>query len=232
MNLKLTELIFPNHCPICDAALFPGEKICAPCSKIPRIVAYPRCEKCGKAVKEGEIYCFDCLRNPRAFDRGFSLYEYKSVHDSVAAFKNLGRPEYGVYYGEMMARFFFEELIKMEADALIPIPLHPRKEKRRGYNQALILAEEISKMTKIPVLTNYLIRPKQTQNQKSLGRKDRQNNMKKAFQLHGNDVKLDTVILVDDIYTTGNTIGAAAAVLKSVGVERVYFVTLATGRGL
>ena len=81
-------------------------------------------------------------------------------------------------------------------------------------------------------MKDYLIRPKRTKNQKSLGRKDRQNNMKKAFQLHGNDVKLETVILVDDIYTTGNTIGAAAAVLKSVGVEHVYFISLATGRGL
>ena len=131
-----------------------------------------------------------------------------------------------------MAEFFKDELERLKADALIPIPLHPAKEKKRGYNQALILAEEISKATRIPVLKDYLIRPKRTKNQKSLGRKDRQNNMKKAFQLHGNDVKLETVILVDDIYTTGNTIGAAAAVLKSVGVEHVYFISLATGRGL
>ena len=55
--------------------------------------------------------------------------------------------------------------------------------------------------------------------------------MKKAFHIAKNDVKLRTVIIVDDIYTTGNTIGAAAAVLRSVGVERIYFITLATGRG-
>lgn len=229
---KWMDFFFPRHCPICDAALLPGERICAPCGKIPQIIARPHCEKCGKAVKEGEVYCFDCLRNPRAFDRGFSLYEYKSIHDSVATYKNMGRPEYGEYYGAKMAEFFKDELERLKADVLIPIPLHPAKEKKRGYNQALILAEEISKATRIPVLKDYLIRPKRTKNQKSLGRKDRQNNMKKAFQLHGNDVKLETVILVDDIYTTGNTIGAAAAVLKSVGVEHVYFISLATGRGL
>lgn len=228
----LMEFFFPNHCPICDRALLPGEEICKPCEKIPRIVRPPVCEKCGKHIEEeGRSFCFDCARTPRAYERGLSLYEYASIHDSVFAFKYSGRPEYGRYYGRKMAEAYASFIREVNPDAIIPIPLHKDRLRARGYNQAAILAEEISKAAKVPFIGNRLIRPNRTSNQKKLGRGQRQNNMKKAFHIAENDVKLRTVIVVDDIYTTGSTIGAAAAVLRSVGVERIYFLTLATGRG-
>ena len=229
---RVWEFFFPNHCPICDRALPPGKQICKECRHIPRKVRPPFCEKCGKHVKdEGSSLCFDCRRTPREFDRGFSLYEYASVHDSVFAYKTLGRPEYGRYYGRKMAEAYAGIIKQLGVEAIIPIPLHKDRLKARGFNQATILAVEISKVTKVPLLENLLIRPNRTSSQKKLGRGQRQNNMKKAFHIAKNDVKLRTVIIVDDIYTTGNTIGAAAAVLRSVGVERIYFITLATGRG-
>ena len=185
---KIGRFFFPVHCPICDRAQPEGQRICPECAGIPRIVKPPRCLKCSKHINTpGEIYCYDCLRNPGEYDRGFSLFEYQSIHDSISAFKNLGRPEYGEYYGRILGEHYREEIRKIKPDALLPIPL--------------------------------------------LGRLERRNNMKKAFHIAENDVKLKTVILVDDIYTTGSTIGAAAAVLKTVGVETIYFITLATGRG-
>ena len=233
MNKKdVLKLFFPDHCPICDRALLPGEEICEECGKIPRIVPFPRCQKCGKHIDEGDThFCYDCLRNPRSYERGFSLYEYPSVHDSVSTFKNLGRPEYGAYYGKQMGRYFCEELSIIAPQALIPIPLHKDREKTRGYNQAAILAKGVSEVTDIPVLENLLIRPNKTKVQKDLSRGERQNNVKRAFHIAKNDVKLKTVVLVDDIYTTGNTILSATEVLKEAGVEKVYFMTLATGRG-
>ena len=193
----------------------------------------PNCYRCGKHLqKEGEIYCFDCLRNPKSFERGFSLYEYYSVRDSVSTFKNMGRPDYAAFYGRRMGEFLRLNWRGRKPDALIPIPLHESKMRQRGYNQSALLAEEIAKVTGIPVREDILFRPKKSKVQKSLGRTERQKNMKKAFQLHKNDVKLKTVILVDDVYTTGSTIEAAASVLKSAGVEAVYFITIATGTGL
>ena len=229
---RVWEFFFPNHCPICDKAQPPGRRICKECEKIPRKVKPPFCEKCGKHLTdEGSVFCYDCRRIPRTFDRGFSLYEYSSVHDSVFAYKTLGRPEYGRYYGRKMAEAYKDIISQLHADAIIPIPLHKDRLKSRGYNQATILAKEISKVTCVPLIENRLIRPNRTNNQKKLGRGQRQNNVKKAFHIAKNDVKLRTVIVVDDIYTTGSTIGAAAAVLRSVGVEHIYFITLATGRG-
>lgn len=229
----INELFFPRHCPICDRALGRDEEICPECSEIPRLVPPPHCRKCGKHVSEpGEIFCYDCLRTPRAFDGGFSLYEYASVHDSVSQFKNLGRPDYGEYYGRQMGRILGARLTALSPDALIPIPLSEKRLRERGYNQSAILADGIFEITKIPVKEDFLFRAHPTKVQKKLSRAERQNNMKKAFHIPKNDVKLETVILVDDIYTTGSTVGAAAAALKSVGISRVYFVTLATGRGL
>ena len=148
---QITELFFPRHCPICDRALGRDEEICEECKTVPRLVPPPHCAKCGKHVSEpGEIFCYDCLRTPRFFDGGFSLYEYASVHDSVSQFKNLGRPDYGEYYGRMIGRRLGEQLLALSPDALIPIPLSPAREKRRGYNQASILAEGISDVTTIP----------------------------------------------------------------------------------
>ena len=229
---KLEQIFFPYHCPICDRALLPGEEICGDCKSIPQIVAPPRCQKCGKHIENTDsVFCYDCLRTPRTYERGFSLYEYSSVHDSVSTFKNLGRPEYGEYYGRQMGLYFCDELAKIRAQALIPIPLHPAKEKQRGYNQALILARGVSEVTDIPVAEGILIRPDKTKVQKDLDRFGRQNNMKKAFHIAKNDVKLKTVVLVDDITTTGSTILAATEVLLDAGVENVYFITLAAGRG-
>jgi ComF family protein len=234
---KLKEAVlgifFPVHCPVCDRVLPFSSEICPECERVLRRVKAPVCAKCGKHIRRaGDIYCFDCLRNPKPFMRGFSLYEYASVHDSVSRFKNLGRPDYGIFYGRQMGRFLLRNWRGPWPEALIPIPLHPDKERLRGYNQSAVLAQEIEKLTGIPLREDILIRTNQAKVQKNLGRMERQKNMKKAFQLHKNDVKLKTVVLVDDVYTTGSTIAAATDVLKSAGVEDVYYITLAIGAGL
>lgn len=229
----LSEMLFPRHCPVCDRALPSGREICPECETIPQRIKDPACAKCGKQLKRaGDIYCFDCLRNPKPFVKGFSLYTYPSVHDSVSRFKNMGRPDYGIYYGRQMGRFLVRNWRGAWPEALIPIPLHPDKEKIRGYNQSAVLAKEIAGLTGIPLREDVLIRPNRTEVQKNLGRSQRQKNMKKAFQLYKNDVKLKTVVLVDDVYTTGSTISAAAEVLINGGAEEVYFITLAIGAGL
>src|SRR5699024_2139136 len=95
-------------------------------------------------------------------------------------------------------------------DALVPVPLHPDRERIRGYNQAALLAQELGKRLDIPVLSGWLVRVKNTSPQKALEGAARQNNLKKAFKIVQDDVKLNTIVIIDDIYTTGSTIDAAA----------------------
>ena len=207
--------------------------ICEECETAFVRVKPPRCIKCGKHVDAGEnhMFCLDCARMPRHFERGVALYEYASVHDSVHMFKNKGRPEYADYYALAIEEMLGAKIKEMEADAIVPIPLHPSKLKKRGYNQAALLARRLGELCKIPVREDILVRVQKTTVQKHLSHTERQNNMKKAFHICENDVKLNNIILIDDVYTTGNTIDAAAEVLLRAGARKVFFVTLAIGNG-
>lgn len=229
----LKNWFFPRHCPVCDTVLGGNQLICPECKDIPRLVKAPRCVSCGKHLERQEqVRCRDCGGKVRNFEWGIALYEYASVHDSVHRFKNLGRAEYAEFYGEEIRRFLLPAIARMKGDALVPIPLHRSKLNSRGYNQATLLAKEISKGSGIPVREDILIRVKKTASQKKMDHSTRQNNMKKAFHMVQNDVKLKKIILVDDVFTTGNTIEAAAEVLRRGGVEKVYFIALAIGKGL
>jgi ComF family protein len=119
----------------------------------------------------------------------------------------------------------------MNADAIVPVPLHKSRFKERGYNQAALLGKALAERLEIPFLDKIVIRHKKTIAQKQLNYAERQNNLKKAFKLSVNDVKLNTVIIIDDVYTTGSTVDALAEVFLEKGVKNVYVVTLAAGIG-
>ena len=227
------QLLFPLRCPVCDDIVVPfGEKICPACVPRRKLLFDSYCMKCGKRVQEQRELCGDCRNKKHVFFRGRALYEYESMAGSIYRFKYSGRQEYAKFYGEEMAQYLGGFVRDMKPDALIPIPLHKSRQRRRGYNQAALLARVLGGCLDVPVLENYLLRVKNTTPLKQLNPKERQNNLKKAFKITQNDVKLKTVILIDDIYTTGSTIDEAASVLTAGGVERVCFVALACGAGV
>ncbi len=228
------QLLFPLRCPVCDDIVTPfGEKICTDCMKKLKYVTPPRCMKCGKQLEEEEQeYCWDCCETKHFFVRGRALYDYGSVASSIYRFKYGGRREYADFYGEEIARYLGEFIRQIQPQALIPIPLHSVRQRKRGYNQAFLLASAISRYTGVPVCDKILIRTQNTVPLKELNPGERQNNLKKAFHIKGNDVKLKTILLIDDIYTTGSTMDEATFTLLQAGVESVYFITLACGRGI
>lgn len=223
----LLQILFPRRCPVCDGIVRPaGKKICGKCVGRLRKIEVPWCMRCGKKLQEEAQYCPECRERERTYVRGRALYEYASAAPSIYRFKYGNRREYGAYFGEEMAEELGSFIRKVEPDGLIPIPLHWKRLRSRGYNQAQILAEEIGRLLQIPVYSKLLKRGRNTVPMKKLNGAERQNNLKRAFNVAGNDVKLKRVIIVDDIYTTGTTIEEAARVLKKAGVEEVYFVTL------
>ena len=113
----------------------------------------------------------------------------------------------------------------------MPVPVHPHKRKVRGYNQAQLLAEELSKKIGVPVYKDYLVRIVDTSPQKELNDKARLGNLKNAFKLNENAIKLKKVLLVDDIYTSGATIEACTKVLLSAGTKEVFYTSVAIGKG-
>lgn len=122
-------------------------------------------------------------------------------------------------------------ILSWKVDALVPVPVPPARKRKRGYNQAELLALEIGKQLGLRVENNWLIRTKNTVPQKLLNGQERRNNLKKAFKAGQNDVKLNAIVIIDDIYTTGSTIDAMAAVCRQQGVSRIYFAALSIGNG-
>ncbi len=227
------QLLFPLRCPVCDDIAVPfGEKICPACRKKLKLLTPPYCMKCGKKLQSEGEFCEDCRRIRHSFVRGRALYEYESVAGCVYRLKYGGRREYADFFGEEMAEHLGSFIRQIKPDALIPIPLHKRRFRKRGYNQAELLAKALGTRTGIPVAADYLRRIRDTTPLKLLNPAERQNNLKKAFIIGENDVKLKTVIIIDDIYTTGCTVDEAARALKKSGVERVYYIALACGTGI
>lgn len=194
---------------------------------------------CGKPIKaEVAEYCHDCAKQGRSnYIQGLALWIYdKKARQSLARFKYMGRREYVSYYAEEMVNGMGELVSRWNADALIPVPIHKKRLRKRGYNQAQLLAEEFGKRIGIPVISDYIVRIKDTKAQKDLSNRDRRSNLNKAFYLRKTQRELCNsprcAIIVDDIYTTGSTIEACAGVLLQAGVEEIYYISLCIGQGI
>lgn len=234
----LCDLIFPRRCPICGEIVDGKENLACPsCKEGLQVIGEPRCKKCSKPIENVEReYCYDCSRREFHFERGYALWVYDNqMKQSISAFKYLGRREYVDFYTDELLKYYREIIKKISPDAFVPVPLHRSKQRKRGFNQAELLANGIGRELKIPVLSQVLCRNKKTLPQKELNDRDRLKNLFQAFSLSPNQknslINLNKIILVDDIYTTGSTIEACSRVLKRAGVKEVYFISLCIGRG-
>ena len=235
INLLL-DWIYPRRCVFCDGLLSRKETfLCTSCRRItPKPIREPRCKKCGKQILQAENeYCYDCLQFGHAFDEGRGLFLYQDpLKGALMRFKFSGRKEYGCYFGRIMQHQSLEFLKRIQPDVIIPVPIHKKKFYVRGYNQAEVLAQEMSRGLSIPVRTDLVLRKKFTKAQKELGKKERKKNLEKAFLVKKEVTAYERVLLIDDIYTTGSTTHAIAKKLKEQGVKKVYFISLCIGKGL
>ncbi len=229
----MLELIFPRRCPVCDKIVNPfGEQICPLCRHKIRYIREPRCKQCGKGLQsEEKEYCYDCTAITHSYRRGLALYEYASVKSSIHRFKYQGRCEYADFYGTDIAQKLGSQIKSWKPDALVPVPIHDSKRNERGYNQAELIAEILGKELGIPVNAKCIQRCKKTIPQKELDDQARRNNLKRAFKICQNDVKLKSIIIIDDIYTTGSTIDAIAKAFHKTGEYEIYYIALSIGKG-
>lgn len=235
----MLDILYPPRCPVCDSVMESGQKVCVSCKDVMVRIREPRCMHCGKPLNEDTMeYCHDCAnRGSSNYVQGLALWLYdKQAGQSLARFKYMGRREYAAYYAQEMAEGLGEMVCRWNADVLIPVPIHKKRLRKRGYNQAQLLAEEFGKRVGIPVIPDYIVRTKDTRAQKDLDNRDRRNNLKKAFCLKEIHKELynppHCAIIMDDIYTTGSTVEACAGVLLQAGIEKVYYISLCIGRGI
>lgn len=232
------HLLYPQRCPFCDKVLFQdifsdAYDVCPECRKKIKFIKEPVCKKCGKPIFDSRAEkCYDCEKDQHAYEQGKALLIYSGcVKESLYRFKYAGRREYADYYGKRLAQCYGNWIAEKKIDAVIPIPLHQRRKKQRGFNQAEAVARVLGQQLNIPVKTNLLKRIKNTQPQKELTNKARKNNLKKAFKMNGNELQWNCILLVDDIYTTGSTIDEAAQEIISSGVRCIYYICIGIGIG-
>lgn len=233
--MMAADIIFPRRCPFCDGLLpFGRYGPCDGCAARLNFVGRDFCLKCGKPLTDPRSeYCSACKTSERLFDSGRTLFIYDDLlKHSLSSLKYENKREYAEYFGDELARRFAAEMRSGGFDAVVPVPVSPDRLRKRGYNQAELIAKRVSLITGIPLRNDILIRVKDTVAQKELGRSARQKNLKKAFKITGNVVELETIMVIDDIYTTGATISGIAGVLKEAGVKKVCFFTVATGSAI
>lgn len=257
---RLQGILYPRVCPVCGklirpdftelknsgpGRLFPGRDpfICPSCEKKLRYAAGNcSCMKCSRPLEdETSEYCPECLKADHCFDFGIAAL----VHDEAA-----GSIMYDLKYHNLRcnAEFGAFEMAKaldrtggsagsplLDADVIIPVPLHRRREFERGYNQAGLLAEELSFLIElsfgrtIPVDCSCLERTADTPRLKTLSGRERAAGITGAFRVKGEAVKYKKVLLVDDIFTTGATLDECAKTLRQAGVAVIYFITVTIG---
>ncbi len=221
----LRGFILPQRCIICDAES--DWLICQKCLSELKPYSGFRCKICSKPLATDNSVCPLCLNPARKYERGFSLFDYSDnrIRLIIEQIKFHGKPS--------LANFLFnyQDMIKKldifeNADKLVPVPMYRKDLIERGYNQSVMLAKTLKRITGIPVAYTMLEKRKQTQKQVGLGYVDRIKNLKGAFQAHhAKGVKC--VVLVDDVFTTGSTINECAWELSKYGITSRFF-TVAT----
>lgn len=192
------------------------------------------CQRCAEPWEQGlhhegsafQGLCQRCVQDEPHFDRCFTPFVYRfPINQLILAGKSGHKPELLISLARAMAKLAARHPADRPA-LLVPIPLHPQRQRERGYNQAGLIAHVLGKKLRIPVAHTLLQKKKETPQQKGLSRSARQANLQRIYrvdreQLHGRYKGLHHIALVDDVITTASTLNQLAKQLRSAGVERV-----------
>ena len=227
-------LLFPSTCEVCGSFLIrPGEKIvCRDCLDALRTEDGPFCLCCGRFFSgAGESHlCAACLERRPPFVRHRSAARYEGlVKEIILNFKYRGTEILGRDLGDFIFRSLGgDEDLWAGLEAIVPVPLHPSKERKRGFNQARLLGRRLAQRTGIPLLNRRLVKVRPTPAQTSLVAHDRGINLKGAFLVRKTaGLSGKSVLLVDDVCTTGSTLRECSRALCRAGVKEVRAVTVA-----
>ncbi len=248
------KLLFPPdlYCISCGAVIDGSRtyRLCDECMAEFQWITGPSCKVCGKALGHneerralakafegaGDALCADCIRSSHNFDRGISCVSYGPREKAPLMRLKYGE---GGYLGKILGDIMYDKLMQdieegggeIPFDFIVPVPLHPKRLARRGYNQASLMAGRISERLGVPLICDAVARTKATEKMSRLGAGSRSCNLAGAFRVTASGAPLagSSVLLVDDIYTTGNTADAVSSVLKAAGARRVCILTFASG---
>lgn len=232
--LGLADLVFPPRCVSCDAGLDgnTGSGLCGRCLGQIALIRSPLCPVCGtpfESAEDGDRLCGACLVRRPPFASARSLGRYEGMLMAlIHRFKYREQSRLAGPLGGLLAAGDFGDFRIGDASLVVPVPLHVQRLRKRGFNQSLLLARAVGRRHGIPVDTRSLRRPVATEPQVALGRQERERNVRGVFTVeNAARIQGETVLLVDDVYTTGSTLRECARVLLRAGARGVSVLTLA-----
>ncbi len=223
LKAAFLDLLFPLRCLGCRRE---GSLICPSCCQsLPRI-KQPFCQGCGTPLTEGNL-CPTCISHPLAIAGIRSVFLFGgTVRLAIHQFKYRYLKAMAAPLAQLLADYW--RSYPLPGEVLVPVPLHRKRLRERGYNQAALLARAMSKLTGLPVVEGSLLRIRDTVTQaRTASAAERRSNVRDAFacpqELHG-----EKMLLIDDVCTTGATLDACAMALKAAGAGSVWGLTVAS----
>jgi len=186
----------------------------------------PLCPRCGKPQVNG-VVCATCRQRQTKIDGIRSAFRFEgTMRQAIHQLKYQNLKAISSSLAVLLADYLL--LNPLPGEVLVPVPLHPRRLRERGYNQAVLLAKELSRLITLPVITDCLIRVKEAKPQvRTTTVTERRKNVTGAFICHGDKINGKQIILVDDVCTSGATLEACATALKNNGAVSIWGLTIA-----
>ncbi|MCP4404442.1 MAG: ComF family protein [bacterium] len=232
------DFVFPAECPGCKN--FAGDErvliFCKSCWESIPLINGPVCPKCGRPFSSKfdlqhspNFLCGDCRSSPPHFDRAFSVAEYEGIlKQAIGYFKFHQKTALGTPLGRLFISHLSDAVDWAQYQSILPVPLHKKRLRRRGYNQSAILARPLARHFKLDLQLDNLRRIRHTEAQWPIKeRHERRKNVRNAFSLRAPEkIQERNIILIDDIFTTGATTNECARMLKQAGAVSVLVLTL------
>lgn len=216
----LLQLLYPRRCACCDELTEGGAYLCGSCSEQLPFVSRDVCLICGQALPQCEC------QNAHHAISGFTapFYHEKAAKNGIYLLKFSGRTDGAVFFADQMLKMIQREFSDIVFDGVCFVPLSKKRLWQRGYNQSKILAKRISRALGLPLLEDLLEKTRENQIQHGLPREKRFENVRGVYTAAGY-AEGKTLLLVDDIKTTGATLEECSSQLLKSGAEKVYCVT-------
>lgn len=234
---RLADLVFPPTCGLCRRPLGEGRNVsvCIRCREAAPLINGPLCPRCGLEFTSPDTdshLCGICLtrRWHWTLHRSCGWYD-GTLKLAIHHLKFSGDHTVLPYLGDLLYQVFLRECVSVPVDMLVPIPLHRRRLRQRGFNQSLLLARLLSRRTGIPVEPRILRKTRETAPQTSLTASERRANLRGAFTVaDARATASRSILVIDDVYTTGTTINECSKILLNSGASRVAALTVARTR--
>lgn len=232
LSQSLLGLVFPSTCDSCGTLLSPRQVgACKPCLSRILFIQGPHCPTCGRTHIFSPQSCEACRGEIFHFDRAYACASYEGpLKKLLQAYKFNGHKNLRQFFVTLLADFASHNIDLSKIDAVVSVPMDPRKQRERGFNQAALLGSSLARKIHKPYVGSALICRQDLIPQSSLGKADRKRHVQGVFQItNGQQLLRKDILLVDDILTTGHTASECAAVLKAGGAGTVTALSVARG---